>query len=141
MNQPAATYTVDNALSRAPRHAQQPPAYPGALRVTGSLTEDARLYPTVGREPGLVLWLTLQPTDGLPYSARVQLGTDLADHMDAEALLPQLRTGAVVSVAAQALHLRTEHGHTVLALAHPHSVVLLQHPVLQPAASPATQEP
>ena len=140
MSQQPATYAIPNALPRAPRHAQQPPAYPGALRVTGALTEDARLYPTTGREPGLILWLTLQPADGLPYSARVHLGTDLADHMDAEALLPQLRTGAVVSVAAQALHLRSEHGHPALALKHPHSVVLLQHPVLAPP-TPSTLEP
>ena len=130
--QEAAPYTVD----RAPRAQRHPHAYPGALRTTGALTEDARLYPVAGPVPGLLLWLAFKPTDGMPYSARVCLGTDLADHMAAEALLPHQRTGAVVSVAAEGLHLRTEHGHPVLALAKPHSVVLLKQPVPQPDVTP-----
>lgn len=131
-----ATHTVTPTADRAPRTARHAPAYPGALRVTGGLTEDARLYPTTAQAgaPGLLLWLALQPADGLPYSARVHLGHDLADHMAAEALLPHLRRSAVISLAAEAMHLATEHGHPVLRLAHPHSVVLLQNPLLQPAA-------
>jgi hypothetical protein len=106
----------------------QPPAYPGSLRVTGTLTEDARLLPTLGAAPHLLLWVSLQPTQGLPYSARVDLGTDLADHMAAEALLPHMRSGAVISLAAESLRLQTEHGNPTLALQHPHSVLLLSNP-------------
>lgn len=133
-----APYIVNLTAGRAPRTQHHPPVYPGALRVTGALTDDARLYATTPQagEPGMLLWLTLQPTDGLPYSARVHMGHDPADHMAAEALLPHLRRGAVVSVAAEALHLATEHGHPVLRLASPHSVLLLQCPVIHPVSHP-----
>lgn len=107
----------------APQRATTPPA-PGALRVTGALTQDAVLRPGTG---GL-LWLDLhlQPAQGLPYVALVSLGTDLADHMAAEAMLGALRAGAVLSVAAEAMELRTDHGHAALRLVQPHSVLVLQ---------------
>ena len=113
---------------RAPQRPTQPPAYPGALRVTGTLTEDAQLYPTAGISgvPGMFLRLSLQPAQGLPYVARVDLGADITDHMAAEALLPSMRTGAVLSVAAQALALRTDHGHAALQLVQPHAVLVLE---------------
>lgn len=122
--------------TRAPQRTAQPPAYPGSLRVAGTLTEDARLLPTTGSPPHLMLWVNLQPTQGLPYSARVDLGTDLADHMAAEALLPHMRTGAVISLAAESLRLRMDHGHAALVLEHPHSVLLLSGPIA-PAPTPA----
>lgn len=121
-------------MSAVPTHATRPPA-PGALRVTGALTEPAHLLPTIGNPPRLLLQLHFGPQHGLHYLAMVDLGTDVADHMAAEALLPHMGAGAVVTVAAEALAPRTEHGHTVLVLQRPHSVLLLQHPT--PAAEPA----
>ena len=114
--------------TRAPQRAPSPPAYPGQLRVAGTLTEDARLLPTTGTPPHLFLWVDLQPAQGLRYSAKVDLGTDLADHMAAEALLPHLRAGAVISLAGESLRLRMDHGHAALVVEHPHSVLLLSNP-------------
>lgn len=110
---------------QAPAH---PLRHPGVLRVTGSLTAPAQLRPTTGTPMHLLLCVELQPERGLPYVARVDLGTDPGDHLAADALLPQLRTGAVVSVAAEAMELRSDHERQVLRLIEPHSVVLLEHP-------------
>lgn len=107
----------------APQRATTPPP-PGALRVTGALTHDAVLRPGTGGQ--LWLDLQLQPDQGLPYVALVSLGTDVADHMAAEAMLGALRAGAVLSVAAEGMELRTDHGHAALRLVRPHSVLLLQ---------------
>lgn len=99
---------------------------PGALRVTGALTEPARLVATTGRTPHLLLLLHFAPAHGLPYRAKVSLGADVVDHMAAEALLPHLGAGACVTVAAEGLALHTEHGQHVLELLHGHSVLLLE---------------
>lgn len=123
----------------AVHHAPALPPQLGPLRVTGRLVEDARLVPTTGNPPHLFLWARFQPTNGLPYEARADLGADLADHMAAEALLPHLRTGAVISAAAEALDLRMDHGNAVLRLVNPHSVLLLQGP-LHAAAAATPQE-
>lgn len=106
----------------------QPPRFAGALRVTGSLTRQATLHHTADRPPHLLLSLELRPQQGLPYVARVDLGTNVADHLAAEALLPRLRRGAVLSVAAESLDLRNDHSTQVLRLVQPHSVLLLEHP-------------
>jgi hypothetical protein len=106
----------------------QPPRHPGALRVTGSLTSAAELRPTTDVPMRLLLCVQLQPERGLPYVARVDLGTDPSDHLAADALLPHLRAGAVLSVAAEALELRSDHACQVLRLVQPHSVLLLEHP-------------
>jgi len=104
-----------------------------AIRVAGLLAEDAQLGLTTGQPPRMLLQLHLQPDRGLPYVARVDLGEDAADHMAAEALLPQLRRGAAVSVACAALELRTDHGHAALRLVRPHAVMLFTDP--HPAAA------
>lgn len=85
-----------------------------SVRVTGLLTADAQLAETTGAEPHTLLTLQLQPPTGLPYLARVDLGPDVAERMLAEAELPYLRRGALVSVAGQSLELRTDHSHAVL---------------------------
>ncbi len=103
-----------------------PPAHPGALRVSGQLADDARLTFSTGRQPHMHLHLRMRPAAGLQYVATLDLGDDAADHMAAEALLPHLRTGAMVSAAAAALQLRMDHGHAVLVLQQPHSVVLFE---------------
>lgn len=111
------------------------PSHPGALRVAGTLTEDARLDITTaprGTVPHMLIHLMFKPQWGLPYLARVDLGADLSDHMAAEGLLPQLRTGAMVSVAAEALETRMDHGHAALRLVHPHSVVVFTGRVTHP---------
>lgn len=110
----------------------QPPAinrpalgHLASVRVAGALTQDAQLYPTAGRggNPGAFLLLHLQPAKGLPYIARVNLGTDLVDHMAAEADLVLMRTGALVSVAADWLELQHDHGHAALRLVNARDVV------------------
>ena len=113
-------------------HAPALPPQLGPLRVTGRLLEDARLVLTTGSGPHLLLWIRFQPAHGLAYDCRADLGADVADHMAAEALLPHLRTGAVVSAAAEALDLRMDHGHSVLRLVNPHSVLLLLDPIILP---------
>lgn len=108
------------------QHAPALPPQLSPLRVTGRLVGDARLLHSTSTAPHLFLWARLQPSHGLQYDCRADLGTDVADHMAAEALLPHLRTGAVVSAAAEGLDLRMDHGHAVLRLVNPHSVLLLQ---------------
>lgn len=102
------------------------------IRVAGCLTADARLVPSTGAMPHAFLFLDFGPAEGLPYRARVDLGVDLADHMAAEALLPQLRTGAVVSVAGRALRLRTDHDAAVLSVIDARDVLVLQDPAPTP---------
>jgi hypothetical protein len=109
----------------------RPARHPGALRVTGSLTAPAELRPTTEVPMRLLLCVQLQPARGLPYVARVDLGTNPGDHLAADALLPHLRTGAVLSVAAEAMELRSDHDRQVLRLVQPHSVLLLEHPIEQ----------
>lgn len=100
----------------------------GTLRVAGRLAADAVMAPLTGKPPGALLMLHIAPDHGLHYLARVPLGTDAADHLQAEALLPLLRKGAAVSVAADALELQTDHGHAALRLVNPHTVVLFERP-------------
>lgn len=129
-------HTITPPITRA----QPLPQHLGALRVTGSLTCDARLdMSTGGHTPHQLLSLQFAPQRGLPYLARVDLGDDPTDHMAAEALLPHLRAGATVSVAAQALELRTDHSHAALRLVQPHSVMLFQQPLPTVAATPAPE--
>lgn len=110
------------------------PTYPGAVRVTGALTEDAMLATGTGGR--MVLCLHLQPEHGLAYVATVDLGDDPTDHMHAEELLPAMRTGAVLSVAARSLALRTDHHQAVLRLVEPSAVLILPKPTSSPPAPP-----
>lgn len=100
-----------------------------SVRVTGVLMADAQLAPTLGRNPHALLMLRLQPKIGLPYEARIDLGTDVADHMQAEAELPHLRAGVLVSVAGDALELRNDHGHAVLRVLRPRDAVAFSNPI------------
>jgi hypothetical protein len=99
-----------------------------SVRVTGVLVADAHMAPTVGRDPHALLMLRLQPKVGLPYEARIDLGPDVADHMQAEAELPHLRAGVLVSVAGDALELRHDHGHAVLRVLRPRDAVSFSKP-------------
>lgn len=101
----------------------------GRVRVSGVLSEDAQICPTTGNPPHALLVLHLQPPAGLPYTARVDLGTDVADLMQAQADLPLMRRGAVVSVAADGLEPRTDHGHASLRLVNARDAVLFTDPI------------
>jgi len=113
------------ARVQAPAH---PPRYAGLLRVTGTLTAPAQLRPTATQPQHLVLCVRLQPAQGLPYVARVDLGTDVAEHLDAQQLLPQLCPGAVVSVAGQALDLLPDTNEPALRVLGAFGVVVLDGP-------------
>lgn len=108
------------------------------VRVTGVLAADAQLVTSAGREAHRFLLVDLKPAHGFPYHAQVDLGTDAHDHRAAEALLPQLRAGAVVSVGGTELRLRTDHGHAVLAVLGARNVLLLQDPIHPAHAAPST---
>lgn len=101
----------------------------GRVRVSGVLTEDAQICPTTGSPAHALLVLHLQPPAGLPYTARVDLGTDVADHMLAHIELPRMRRGAVVSVAGDGLEPRTDHGHASLRLVNARDAVLFTDPI------------
>ena len=107
-----------------------------SVRVTGTLTDDADLCSGVGREPHAFLILRIEQPRGLPYEARIDLGTDVADHMAAEADLPYLRRGALVSVAGAGLQPRTDHGHAVLMVQRAHGLVI---PLGDPIDNPSTE--
>lgn len=106
------------------------------VRVTGVLTTDALMYPTLGTPPRAFLLLKLQPAAGLPYEARVDLGDDITDHMHAEAELPGMRAGALVSVAGDALEYRGDHGHAVLRVVHARHAVVFSNPITPTPATP-----
>lgn len=86
------------------------------VRVTGTLEADAVLRFSAGREPRAWLVLEIKPPMGLRYDVRQDLGTDPADHMQAQCRLPGLRAGALVSATGGWLRLRSDHGHMVLVL-------------------------
>lgn len=109
------------AALQAAEARHQATARRAVLRVTGVLACDALLYPATGR--GALLVLRLQPAQGLPYEARLDLGTDVADHMAAEAELPRLKRGVLMSVAGDALELRADHGQAVLRVVHARDAV------------------
>lgn len=97
------------------------------VRVGGKLTEDAQLGTTTGHEPRCLLTLQLQPAKGLPYVARLDLGTDVTDRMQAEEALPYLRRGALVSVAGDGIEPRFDHGHAVLRVIGARLLVIPHH--------------
>lgn len=104
------------------------------VRVTGVLTTDAQLLRTAGNPPHAYLDLTIQPEVGLPYHARIDIGTDAIEHMRAEGLMPALRKSALVSLGAQGMAApRTDHGHAVHQLLCAFGLVLLQPPPQQRA--------
>lgn len=104
-------------------------AHLSCLRVSGVLAADAQLYPTTGQPPHAVLMLELQPERGLPFEARVDLGTDAADHIKARAELRHLRAGAFVSVAGDALELRTDHGRAALRVVQARDAIVFSDPI------------
>lgn len=111
-------------------------AHLARVRVAGVLTLDAQLYPGDLANP--FLQLQIRPLQGLPYLARVLLGTDPTDYMLAQAELPRLKAGTLVSVAGDALALQHDHGNAVLRLVHARDLVVFSDPITPtPAATPA----
>lgn len=106
-------------------------AHLASVRITGVLTTDAQLYPTAGTGgvPRAMLMLRLQQAQGLPFEARVDLGPHVADHRQAQAELRHLRAGVLVSVAGDALELRTDHGDAVLRVVHARDAVSFSDPI------------
>lgn len=104
-------------------------AHLARVRVSGVLSADAQIFPTAGRDAHALLLLEMQVAHGLPYSARVDLGTDVADYMNAEADLPLMRRGAFVSVAGDALELRHDHGHASLRVLNARDAVVFSGPI------------
>lgn len=98
-------------------------------RVSGVLSEDAQLVPTLGNEPHALLLLHFEAPHGLPYYARVDLGTNAADHAAARAELPHLRRGALVSVAGDALQVCRDHGREQLRVVRARDVVVFSDPI------------
>ena len=105
-------------------------AHLGRVRVAGVLAEDAQLFPAAAGNA--FIQLHLRPHQGLPYVARVLLGTDPADQMLAEAELPGLRAGVMVSLAGAGLALQTDHGHAVLRVVHARDLVVFTDPITTP---------
>jgi hypothetical protein len=102
-----------------------------AARVSGVLTEDAQLAPTLGAEPHALLILHFEAEGGLPYYARVDLGAHAADHMAARAELQHLRRGALVSVAGDALQVCRDHGREQLRVVRARDVVAFSDPIIK----------
>lgn len=114
------------------RHQPRAAGYTPVLRVSGTLVHDADLRVSVGATPTAWLLLHIQPPQGLPYLATIDLGSSVADHMQAQAELPHLRAGAVVCVAAQALQLANDHGSAALRLLHPRDLAVFSGPIANP---------
>ncbi|MEY4416904.1 MAG: hypothetical protein RIQ53_4197 [Pseudomonadota bacterium] len=98
------------------------------IRLTGLLTEDAQIGVDAD---GRTVWLRLQaqPVAGLPWRARVPLGSDPAQHQAARDMLPQLRRGAVASVAGQGVRVTTDHDVVAMLVLSPRDVVAAWDPV------------
>jgi hypothetical protein len=90
-----------------------------AVRVTGALLHDAELRTATGGAVLLMLDLAPDTHSGLPYTAAVDLGTDVADHMAAEAILPALSAGYTCSVQGTGLTLMRRHGKDLLRIVDP----------------------
>ena len=89
----------------------------GSVRITGALTDDAQLRYSPGENPHAVLFLTISQAGGLPYEVRQDCGSNSTEII---AVISKARRllmrGAVVTVYAKGITLRTDHGHAVLKL-------------------------
>lgn len=112
------------------------PTYRPALRVSGALEHDAVLQVSTGAEPRAWLVLQINPPQGLPYLARIDIGTSVSMQERTRADLPHLRAGVVVSVAGDSLALAADHGHAALRVIEPRDLVAFCRP--GPAPIPST---
>ena len=86
------------------------------LRVTGFLIADAELRFSSGSESHALMFLRIAQPSGLPYEARQDCGHEPAQVLAAEAKRHVLRKGTLVTVHANGIAPRTDHGHAVLQL-------------------------
>lgn len=107
-------------------------ARPQGVRVTGVLQHDAHAALSTGAQPHCFLILQIEPPMGLPYWAQMDLGTDVADHLRLEGLMPGLRRGALVSLAGNGSGLRSDHGRFVHTLTEPYGLILLKSTPVHP---------
>lgn len=106
-------------------------AHLGRIRVAGVLHDDARLYPAgVG---GAFIALQIRPAQGLPYVARVPLGSNPSHHLQAQADVAHMRAGAMVSLAGDGLELQADHGHAALRVVHARDLVVFSDPITPPS--------
>jgi len=116
-------------------------AHLSAVRVTGCLVEPAHIHtrPVIGASGQVQAWLhlLLQPAQGLPYRAELYLGTTPAERAAADAALPLLRTGALVSVAGDSLSYCADHGRAVLRVHRARDLVI---PEGEPTPNPRPEE-
>ena len=97
---------------------QQPLADLCAQRLAGVLTRPARLTPHgTLLAAQAVLHLEFQPAMGLACEANLLLGPD--DAAEVRNLLPQLHTGALVSVGGEGVRLAVDTHQSPLPHAHP----------------------
>lgn len=107
------------------------------VRVTGVLAEDATVRFSLGAQPHAWLVMTIVPARGIRYHVRQDLGTDPADHMNADTRLVALRRGALVSATGKWLRYANDHGHEVLVLEDCTSVITHAAPPADIDGSPA----
>jgi hypothetical protein len=108
-----------------------------SVRVTGVLASHARLFTSPGG--AAFIHMDLQPAHGMPYRARIDLGTDPATHLLATDDLPHLRAGVLVSVKGDGLELRQDHDKAVLRIVGARDAVAFE-AAHSPTPSPTAQE-
>ncbi len=86
------------------------------VRITGPLDADAELRFTACANPHALLFLQLHAGTGFPFVAQQDCGVDPLNHKVAAEKRRYLRRGQVVTVCAQGISPRTDHGHAVLKL-------------------------
>lgn len=106
-------------------------AHLARIRVAGVLADDTQLFPAAAGNA--YIQVRVQPQRGLPYFARVLLGTDVADHMLAQADVARMRAGVFVSLAGDALELQHDHGLAVLRVLHARDLVVFSDPISTPS--------
>lgn len=112
------------------------------VRITGMLARPAELRLTQGAAPHMLLNLEIETAGGLPYRVRHDLGDDATQHLLAEAHMPMLRRGALVTVTCDSVSLVQHHGQPALQAGTVHSIHAhhgagLHQPVHQPVHQPA----
>ncbi len=87
-----------------------------SIRITGELGSDAELRYTPGPKPRALLFFQLGASKGFPFTGVQDYGDDPNRFFAAEAKQRLLRRGMTVTVHAEGLSPRTDHGNAVLRL-------------------------
>jgi hypothetical protein len=95
------------------------------LRITGSISEDARVTFTGGADPqAAVFTAVITPPLGLPYRVLQPLGTDASVQVAAQMKAKQLKRGAMVEVHCTGLRVKDDHGRVELVTMNVQAVIL-----------------